>query len=737
MRPVLLLIILCLPTAAQTRHTLVIGIDGARSDAVMAAQTPNMDNLLNTGAVTWNAVAGGALDPGDPTHQDTSSGPGWSSLLIGVWADKHDVHNNGEFSSGDFTGYPHFFKRVRDYQPGAYLSSIVQWHPINQNLLHPYPGIADFTQEVADSGEAVKNAAVAHLASADPTALFLHFDDVDHAGHASGFHPGNPAYLGAIADTDAHIGDVLAGLEARPNYQNEDWLVLITTDHGGNGVSHGGHTPGERRIWIIAAYKGAEAEVLPEGPGHTAVARTALAHLQVPVDPTWGLEDDDPFGLPLTMASAPRPTEGAVSVGLTETLDWLTGADALAHDVYFGTQFPPSFQAQVNSSIFDPGILQAETTYYWQVDTVTASGTLTGEAWTFTTVGTLFDGLAMHLDFQGDLVDETGQGLDGNSYGNPKFQTGLVGQAIRLDGAGDYFSFGSPPDLDFGADTDFSVAFWVRSNGWSSDPVMIGNKDWGSGANTGWLIAGESDGTSWQWNFKGSAGSRVDFDLIGSVADLTWHHIAVTHDRDGDAVFYQDGVMLGAISIAGQGDLDAGLPTVVGQDGTLNYPVDFRARIDELRLWRRVIGPSEVYQIYSAGLPEPFGDRYCVGMPNSAGAGARLIAVGSPVVANNDLTLVALGLPPSTAGFFYFGTTAASVPLGEGVRCVGGAIKRFLPPVVSNQSGVALRAVDLTEPPAVGSVFAGASLYQQLWYRDPPGGPVGYNFSDGLLINWE
>ena len=50
---------------------------------------------------------------------------------------------------------------------------------------------------------------------------------------------------------------------------------------------------------------------------------------------------------------------------------------------------------------------------------------------------------------------------------------------------------------------------------------------------------------------------------------------------------------------------------------------------------------------------------------------------------------------------------------------------------------LALRAVDLTEPPAVGSVFVGTSLYQQLWYRDPPGGPVGYNLSDGLLINWE
>ena len=79
-----------------SKHALVIGIDGVLVDGLMAADTPVMDSLAHAGAYTWNAFAGGLV--GEPSQQATSSGPGWSSILTGVWFDKHNVPNN-DFTS--------------------------------------------------------------------------------------------------------------------------------------------------------------------------------------------------------------------------------------------------------------------------------------------------------------------------------------------------------------------------------------------------------------------------------------------------------------------------------------------------------------------------------------------------------------------------------------------------------------------------------------------------------------
>ena len=39
----------------------------------------------------------------------------------------------------------------------------------------------------------------------------------------------------------------------RPDFVEEDWLVLVTTDHGGIGTVHGGNSMEERRVFVIAS----------------------------------------------------------------------------------------------------------------------------------------------------------------------------------------------------------------------------------------------------------------------------------------------------------------------------------------------------------------------------------------------------------------------------------------------------------------------------------------------------
>jgi len=83
--------------------------------------------------------------------------------------------------------------------------------------------------------------------------MFLHFDDVDHAGHAEGFSPNVSQYITAIEGVDAYISPIMQSISQRPNYANEDWLVLITTDHGGLGTSHGGNSIEEQNVFVIAS----------------------------------------------------------------------------------------------------------------------------------------------------------------------------------------------------------------------------------------------------------------------------------------------------------------------------------------------------------------------------------------------------------------------------------------------------------------------------------------------------
>ena len=64
---------------------------------------------------------------------------------------------------------PHFFARVREMNPGAYLSSFVTWAPINDSILASAEADEAFSPEADDSAEgdiAVTAAVVVHLAGA-------------------------------------------------------------------------------------------------------------------------------------------------------------------------------------------------------------------------------------------------------------------------------------------------------------------------------------------------------------------------------------------------------------------------------------------------------------------------------------------------------------------------------------------------------------------------------------------
>jgi hypothetical protein len=231
------LVMLSMTSFSQTaqRKVLFIGIDGCRWDAIDAANTPSIDNLLTNSIYSENGL----------TEYKTWSGTGWSNMLTGVWHTKHGVSDNS-FSGSNYTQYPDFISRVENFDANLSTYSVVQWAPINTKIIQSIDNEITVATDLL-----VKNSAVNILTNAYPDVLFVAFDDVDHAGHSYGFSASISEYIEAIETTDSYISEIITALQSRPNYSNEDWLIVVTTDHGGIPAGHGGGTLEERTIFNI------------------------------------------------------------------------------------------------------------------------------------------------------------------------------------------------------------------------------------------------------------------------------------------------------------------------------------------------------------------------------------------------------------------------------------------------------------------------------------------------------
>jgi len=237
----------------------------------------------------------------------------------------------------------------------------------------------------------------------------------------------------------------------------------------------------------------------------------------------------------------------------------------------------------------------------------------------------------------------------------------------------------------------------------TADTVILYGGGFFGGANQPGAVA-----TAEQWaNFAGCSlipdNSAPPLDLVASIAgaETTVSRYATACTGDGSAELW---TMVGAGHV----------PTL-----TSNF------------------SPAVVDYLFAHARPG-IGTPYCIGAPNSAGAGARMAGLGSTVVADNDFTVITEGLPPSVFGLYFFGPNAIQAPFGDGFRCVGGATQRLWPLKRANIFGTAARTIDLSTAPVVGTIVAGSDWNFQLWYRDGGGpGGNGFNVSDGLSVMFQ
>ncbi|MGE7863240.1 Ig-like domain-containing protein [Bacillus mobilis] len=215
----------------------------------------------------------------------------------------------------------------------------------------------------------------------------------------------------------------------------------------------------------------------------------------------------------------------------------------------------------------------------------------------------------LKLSFDENLSDSsTSKHSIAFKNGEPLFTDGRINNALQFKATSQkeasYIDLGNNEQFKFGENTNFTIAFWIKSSGVNADPAIISNKDWNSGGNLGWFV-GLKD-KSLLWNFKTSGSSRVD-STIPNVADNAWHHIVISHDRNSNATIYKDGKIAKQVDISKmKGTIDTNYTPKIGVDGKGSlFGNNFNMTLDDLSIFKKAVTTEEVQAMYEAAPPIP------------------------------------------------------------------------------------------------------------------------------------
>lgn len=249
-----------LPVGKTEKKVLVLGYDGGRADALALLDDETNDSaisyLLASGGNAQIAYCGGVNYP-TINKQDTSTAPGWCSILTGEWADVTGVTGNGVVKSNDHLSLLTTLVEDEKADSSAFY---VSWNGHFSADDSTYVLEKQYTEEKglpvvfsdADDDDGTFANTLADVQQADCSDfIFTIFEYPDHIGHDTGFCIDNPDYAAAFKECDAQCKRIIDAVEARETYESEDWLIILTSDHGGYNTGHGALTIQERMTFVV------------------------------------------------------------------------------------------------------------------------------------------------------------------------------------------------------------------------------------------------------------------------------------------------------------------------------------------------------------------------------------------------------------------------------------------------------------------------------------------------------
>ena len=266
--------LLSLHVTAQLHKKKVVFIiaDGIPADLLAKVKTPNLDAIARNNGYTRAYVGG---EKGGYSQSPTISAVGYNSLLTGVWANKHNVWDNN-IKDPNYH-YPTIFRLLKQIDSSKKIAVFSTWLDNRTKLIgeglaatrnikvdyhadgfeldtaaFPHDRESLYTHRIDDTVTALADQCIRDQG---PDLTWLYLEYTDDMGHR---HGDGPEMRQAIGYMDAQLGRIWSAVEYRQQHFPEDWMVIVTTDHGRDsltGKNHGGQSERERTTWIATNAK--------------------------------------------------------------------------------------------------------------------------------------------------------------------------------------------------------------------------------------------------------------------------------------------------------------------------------------------------------------------------------------------------------------------------------------------------------------------------------------------------
>jgi hypothetical protein len=238
-------------SAPEGGHVLVIGVDGVRFDFLGPDSVPSIWALGQAGFLAQVPV-----DEATPTW----SGPCWATIATGTGVAGHGITGN-DLTGHRLAEHPDFVTRAtRAGLPT--LLAVSGWPPLaltadggplfaeastREFTAVPRSGLAwDAAREASREDDLAAWDAADEAITARAAAIL--------AGHATG---SGTVYRAALLAADQRVGRLVAAVRSRPSGHEEDWTIVVVTDHGHlDEGGHGGREPEVTTAWAAAAGPG-------------------------------------------------------------------------------------------------------------------------------------------------------------------------------------------------------------------------------------------------------------------------------------------------------------------------------------------------------------------------------------------------------------------------------------------------------------------------------------------------